>query len=80
MTVLPASAVPVRVTVLLALLVSLKMTGAAGAVVSICTVPAGLVIAAARLAALPAASVTVAVPRLTAVTARSGVVCPAATV
>ena len=51
-----------------------------GAVVSICSVPAGLVTAPVRLAALPAPSLTVAVPRLTAVTARSAVFWPAATV
>ena len=51
-----------------------------GAVVSICSVPAGLVSAPERLAALPAASVTVAALRLTAVADRSAVFCPAATV
>ena len=40
-----------------------------GVVVSICSVPAELVTAPVRLAALPAPSLTVAVPRLTAVTA-----------
>ena len=42
-----------------------------GAVVSICRVPAGLVTAPGRLAALPAPSLTVAPLRLTAVTVRS---------
>ena len=51
-----------------------------GVVVSICRVPAGLVTAPVRSAALPAPSLTVAVLRLTAVTARSAVFCPAATV
>ena len=37
-----ASAVPLRLTVLLALTVSVPITGAAGTVVSICRVPAGL--------------------------------------
>ena len=49
-----------------------------GAVVSICSVPAGLVTAPVRLAALPAPSLTVAALRLTAVTARSAVFWPAA--
>ena len=48
--------------------------------VSICSVPAGLVTAPVRLAALPAPSLTVAALRLTAVTARSAVFWPAATV
>ena len=48
-----------------------------GVVVSICSVPAGLVTAPARLAALPAPSVMVAALRLTAVTVRSAVFCPA---
>ena len=47
-------------------------------VVSICRVPAGLVTAPVRLAALPAPSVTVAPLALTAVTARSAVFWPAA--
>ena len=51
-----------------------------GVVVSICSVPAGLVTAPVRLAALPAPSVMVAALRLTAVTARSAVFWPAATV
>ena len=51
-----------------------------GAVVSICSVPAGLVTAPVRLAILPAPSVTLAEFRLTAVTVRSGVFCPAPTV
>ena len=45
---------------------------------SICRVPAGLVTAPVRLAALPAPSLIVAALRLTAVTARSAVFCPAA--
>ena len=49
-----------------------------GAVVSICSVPDGLVTAPVRLAALPAPSLTVAPLRLTAVTARSAVFWPAA--
>ena len=51
-----------------------------GAVVSMTSVPAGLVTAPLSVVALPAVSVTVAVPRLTAVTVRSDVFCPAATV
>ena len=51
-----------------------------GVVVSICRVPAGLVTAPVRLAALPAPSVMVPPLRLTAVTARSAVFWPAATV
>ena len=51
-----------------------------GAVVSICSVPDGLVTAPVRFAALPAASLTVAELRLTAVTVRSDVFWPAATV
>jgi hypothetical protein len=54
------------------------ITGAVGAVVSICSVPART--AAVRTAALPAASVTVAELRLAAVTARAAVFWPAATV
>ena len=49
-------------------------------VVSICRVPAGLVTAPVRLAAFPAPSLIVAVPRLTAVTARSAVFWPVPTV
>jgi len=45
-----------------------------------CKVTGRVVTAPVRLAALPAPSLTVAVPRLTAVTARSAVFWPAATV
>ena len=51
-----------------------------GLVVSIVRVPEGLVTAPAVLAALPAPSLTVAPLRLNAVTARSEVFWPAATV
>ena len=52
-----------------------------GRIVSICNVPAGLLLVAPdRLATLPAASLTVAPLRLKADTIRSGVFCPAATV
>ena len=51
-----------------------------GVVVSICSVPAGLVTAPVRLADVPAPFLTVAEFRLTAVTARSEVFWPAATV
>ena len=50
-----------------------------GAVVSICSVPAGDS-APERLALFPAPSLMVAPLRLTALTARSDVFCPAATV
>ena len=71
-TVALASAVPVRPTLLLALMVSLVMTGAAGAVVSIAGLPWAMP-ANDRLAALPAPSLIVPPLRLTAVTCRSGV-------
>src|SRR5439155_1690293 len=51
-----------------------------GDVVSICSVPAGLVTAPERSALLPAASCSVAPFRLKDVTARSLVSCPAPTV
>src|ERR1700737_3733152 len=51
-----------------------------GVVVSICSVPAGLVTAPGRLGALPAPSGRVAELRLTAVTAKSAVFWPAPTV
>ena len=74
-----ASAVPLSVTELSPLTASLVITGATGAVVSICSVPAGDS-APERLALFPAPSLMVAPLRLTALTARSGVFCPAATV
>ncbi len=51
-----------------------------GVVVSICSVPAGLVTAPVSVAAVPALFLTVAELRLTAVTARSAVFWPAPTV
>src|SRR5438067_1049784 len=51
-----------------------------GKVVGVQTCAVGLATAPVRFAALPAASLMVAVPGLTAVTARSDVFCPAATV
>ena len=76
--VLFASAVPFSVT-MLPLTVFPEITGAAGVVVSIC----GLLWATPlsdRLAAFPALSLMLAALRLTAVTIRSGVFCPATTV
>ena len=76
--VLLASAVPFSVTVL-AFTVSLEITGAAGGVVSICGLP--WVQAAERQVGGIAGAVLIVPPlRLTAVTIRSGVFCPAATV
>ncbi len=77
--VLFASAVPFSVTAA-PLTVSLEITGAAGAVVSICGLPCATLLSD-RLAALPALSSIVApFGRLSAVTTRSGVFCPASTV
>ena len=79
-TVLFASAVPVKVIAVPLAGESELITGDVGAVVSICNMPVGVATAPVRLAALPTASTTVAELRLTAVTARSDVFCPAATV
>ena len=88
-TVMPAVAIPVRVTWLTLVMPSPVVplsgeneatVGVPGGVVSICSVPARLAGAPDRLATLPAPSLMVAVPELIAVTARSDVFCPAATV
>ena len=79
-TVTASLMVSVSVTTLPALRSPLEGVSAiaatVGVVVSICRVPAGLVTAPVRLAALPAPFLTVAVLRLTAVTARSDGVLP----
>ena len=62
-----------------ALTVSLAMTGAAGGVVSICSVPVGVKVPV-KAALFPEPSWMVAPLRLTVVTVRSGVFCPLATV
>ena len=76
-TTLPASRSPVP---LLIPAPDATTDATVGAVVSICSVPAGLVTAPVMVAALPAPSVIVAPLALNAVTARSDVFCPAATV
>ena len=78
-TVVAAVADPLRVTVLFELMVSCAMTGAAGGVVSICSVPVGFKVPGKK-AALPELSLMVAPLRFTVVTVRSVVFWPALTV